>query len=356
MKYKLSLLLITLALFACGGEDTESSKTSVQTIRVTVTTPIIEDLRREQTAVGSIEALQAPILAAEVAEHVKAVHVKVGSVVLQGDLLAELEDEALQIAVNEAQARLQEITALIENQQRTVNRMRELVKKHAQSQEVLDTAEADLQAKQAQLAAAGAGLALTKNNLAKSKIPSPIDGIIQEVDIVVGDYVGVGTPLFQIVNPNLLQAQLDFPETVRGFLSKGQIVFLRTPSDPDTIVESEVTDIAPMLISQTRAVEVLVDFENPGQWQAGSSVDGTVLVELIPNSIFVPEVSVVRRPIGEVVFVLESDSRVSERVVLAGMRRDGLVHIIEGLTGNEVIVVDGAGFLVDQTNVEIVER
>ncbi len=343
-----------LLLLACRGEETQESETVQQITPITATRPVIQDIHIYQLAVGSIEALNAPVVAAEVAGHVRDVYVDVGDEVEVGQLLARLDSESLEITVRESQARIDEIAAMIENQKLTVERMRNLVKIQAQSQDVLDNAETELKAREAQYLAAEAGLAASQYNLSKATIMAPINGVIQRRDVDLGGYVGVGSPLFQLVSLERLQARLNFPETIRSFLSVGQSVLLSIPSRPDETFETRISDIAPMLDPETRAVHVIVEFANPNGWQPGASVDGKVLIETRKQALLVPEVSVVRRPAGQVVYVLRDD-RVEEQVVTSGYRQNGFIEIRLGLTREEVIAQNGASFLTDQALIEVVD-
>jgi multidrug efflux pump subunit AcrA (membrane-fusion protein) len=53
---------------------------------------------------------------------------------------------------------------------------------------------------------------------------------------------------------------------------------------------------------------------------------------------------VVRRPAGEVVYEIK-DGKALQHKVTTGQRQGGLIEILDGLSGDETIVVDGAGFL-----------
>ncbi len=72
------------------------------------------------------------------------------------------------------------------------------------------------------------------------------------------------------------------------------------------------------------------------------------------NAIMVPQVSVVRRPAGDVVYVINAGIA-TERRIMRGQRNEGLVEVQTRLNGGETIAVDGAGFLSDGTKVTEVE-
>jgi len=66
----------------------------------------------------------------------------------------------------------------------------------------------------------------------------------------------------------------------------------------------------------------------------------------------VPEASVVLRPAGEVVYVIQ-DKSAQQRVVKTGLRQQGQVEIVEGLAAGETVAMDGAGYLTDKAPVTV---
>ena len=97
-----------------------------------------------------------------------------------------------------------------------------------------------------------------------------------------------------------------------------------------------------------------MDINNPGSWRPGASVNGTVIIAEHPGAVTVPEQSVVRRPAGEVVYVIEQ-GRARQRVVRTGQRKEGRIEILEGVTVGDILAVDGAGFLTDGARVQVLE-
>jgi len=104
------------------------------------------------------------------------------------------------------------------------------------------------------------------------------------------------------------------------------------------------------MVGANRAMEVIVDVPNPGDWKPGASVNGALVVAEHPQAVVVPEVSLVIRPAGEVVYVI-NNNKAEQRVVRSGIRQDGYVEILSGLELGETIAVDGASFLTDKAPV-----
>ena len=101
-----------------------------------------------------------------------------------------------------------------------------------------------------------------------------------------------------------------------------------------------------MVGATSNAIEAIVPFQYPGTWMPGASVRGRVVVARRERSVVVPEISVVQRPAGEVVYTIENDTA-REHVVRTGVRRDGWIEILEGLEAGAKLATDGAGFLTD---------
>ena len=68
----------------------------------------------------------------------------------------------------------------------------------------------------------------------------------------------------------------------------------------------------------------------------------------------VPNISIVRRPAGQLVYVINGD-KAEARLVETGHNEGGLVEIVSGLDGTETIATDGAAFLTDGAIVKVAE-
>ena len=98
----------------------------------------------------------------------------------------------------------------------------------------------------------------------------------------------------------------------------------------------------------------IVDLEDPGNLRPRATLSGKVLVETRKNAVLVPNVSIVRRPAGEVVYVIRS-GKAEARQVMTGHQEKGLVEIRSGLDGSETIATDGAALLTDGVTIKVAE-
>lgn len=345
--------LVAASLAACSKQE-EAAPAGPRPTLISATAAETQRVQRVEHSIGQVESKAAPRVAAEVDGRVVAVLVDVGQRVAEGDVLARLDDKDFRLRRDAAQADVRRLTALASTQARQVERLRDMVQDNFISASVLEDGEAQLKALQEQLKGTQAQLAVAQRNLERSVVRAPVSGQVEQRGIDVGDYVQAGTPVFQLATRDLLRVLIPFPETLAAELRPGLAVELISPTAPDSVVPGTVSEILPMIGSASRAVQLVVEVQNPGDWQPGSSINARLILAEYPDAVVVPETSVVRRPAGEVVYVVK-DGKAEQRVVRSGIRREGRVQILEGVAAGETVAVDGAGYLTDQTPVAVQE-
>jgi membrane fusion protein, multidrug efflux system len=347
------IILLTLLVQSCSSNDDESDAKKIDTKSTLVTTSPVKNQSIEitQSTVGTLEGLISPTLAAETAARVIKVNVYTGQSVKKGELIATLDASDFIMQRNEASAEVARINAQLENQSKIVERNQVLVDKNFISQNALDNELAQEKVLKQQLAAAKAQVASINHNSNKSKVIAPVDGIVESITVDTGDYLRVGDPIAQIVSKQSLRAHLPFPEQFGPQLKPGLIVRLKTPTSNE-MIETVIRELKPKITEGNRTIDVIADIKNANGWQPGATVTGTVVLGELPAAIMVPEQSLVLRPAGEVVYVVR-DNTAHQAIVKTGIRQNGLIEILSGLEANEIVVVDGAGFLTDNAPVKI---
>jgi RND family efflux transporter MFP subunit len=347
---------LALLLSACGGEDSSTDTTSSndRAVLISIHTAETTDLPIWLQTVGQVRSLSAPTLAAEVEGRITTVTADTGDTIEIGQLLAATDTSTLLLQQQAAQAGLERIAVHIANGQRRVERLEKLSAKNLSSQTQSDDALEQLEAYQADYKAAVAQLAIVEDSLSKSRIVAPVSGVIQRRFIATGDFVKRGQALFEITRPDQLQAWLPYPETVALRVQIGQAAKIFSPLTPGVFAAGTITELQPTIGNGSRAVMAIVDLENPGDLRPGATLAGKVLVETRKQAIIVPIISVVRRPAGQLVYVI-NDDRAEARLVETGHSENGFVEITNGLANGETVASDGAAFLTDGASVNVAE-
>jgi membrane fusion protein (multidrug efflux system) len=353
----IALLIAALALTACdsGKSAAPPATTTSPAVRATAVTaapPLQQDVAVTEHSVGQLESLITPEVAAEVEGRILRGFAKTGERVTEGQLIAELDPEDYRIAAAAAGADLRQLSALRDNQRRTVDRYRTLLAGHQISVDRHDEAAAQLRALNEQIEAARARLEQSERALTKTRVLSRYDGVVDAELISPGDFVKVGDPLFRITTSNRLRARLPLPETLASKLHVGQDIELYSPLTPDIRVTSTISEIRPTIGVRNRAIDVFAMVDNPGGWQPGGSVNASIVIARRPGALLVPEAAVVPRPAGNVIYVVAA-GLARQRPVETGIFRDGMVEIRSGVTPTDLVVDTGAGFLTEGAPVTV---
>ncbi|MBF0634737.1 MAG: efflux RND transporter periplasmic adaptor subunit [Nitrospinae bacterium] len=346
-------LLAVVAFSSCGKkEEKGGGKPAIPSAPITVVKAESRFLPVVQESVGWMESRNAPVVSAEVAGKVMEIMADAGARVKAGQLMAQLDPTDFVIAKKAASAEVGRLTALIVNQQALVDRYSKLVDENFISGVTMEAAVSQLDSFKEQMEAARAQLSAAERRLEKTRITAPISGQVEQRMVSVGSFVDVGRPVFQVASSEELKAFLPFPETVSDQIRTGLKVMLSTPSSPDKPVEGVIGEIRPMVGAGNRAVVAVVEVKNPGGWKAGASVNGLVTIREIGDAVVVPNECVIKRPAGDVVYVVQN-GEARQRIVKVGLKAHGMTHVADGLSAGETVALDGAAYLTDKASVTV---
>ena len=182
------------------------------------------DITETVSATGTLEPLRRVDVGSQVSGVVKALNVDFNDIVKQGDLLAELDPSLLQVQVDIQNANIQRQNSDIENQmvqledqKRQLARTESLFEKGLQNQQQLEAAQLSVKTRESQiesarktLVQAEANLNQAKLNLSYTKIYSPIDGVVVDRKVDIGQTVqaSMNTPSFFILATSLQNMKL----------------------------------------------------------------------------------------------------------------------------------------------------
>ncbi|MFZ0410503.1 MAG: HlyD family efflux transporter periplasmic adaptor subunit [Candidatus Acidiferrales bacterium] len=180
---------------------------------------------------------------------------------------------------------------------------------------------------------------LKKSQLDQLHVRPGIDGVLQELDVEVGQKVLQGATLARVAQPSHLKAQLKIAETQAKDILIGQKASIDTHNG---IIPGKVARIDPAVVNGTVTVDVTLDGPLPSGARPDLSVEGTIEIERLADVLYVG------RPVhGEAdstvgIFKVVDDGKEAVRVqVSLGRTSVNTVEIRKGLqVGDEVILSD----------------
>ncbi|MGC1855106.1 MAG: efflux RND transporter periplasmic adaptor subunit [Candidatus Aquirickettsiella sp.] len=286
---------------------------------------------------GSMRAVNGVYVTTELAGLVRAVYLKPGAEVKEGDLLVQLNadsDVALLHSL-EAQEKLAEIIYHRDSAQFAVK---------AISKAVLDTDEQNLKNLQAQVAQQTA-------IVAKKTLKAPFSGRLGVSTVNVGQYLNPGDQVVTLQALDPLYADFFIPQQKLAQLQIGSIVNIRADTYPDKIFTGKVTTINPIVDVNTRNVQIEATIDNPqSELYPGMFVSAEVQTSPLKQYLTLPQTAISFNPYGEIAYIVQQKGKdkngkpqlsVLQTFVTTGEKRGDQIAILDGLKAGEMIVTSG---------------
>ena len=210
---------------------------------------------------------------------------------------------------------------------------------------------AQLRGAKAQVDAAQAHYNSAEAQLSYTEIHSPVNGIVSDRPLNVGEMASAGSPLLTVVDISRVVARANVPVNAASKMRLGQS---GTIVQGDTELEGKVTVISPAVDPSTTTIQIWVEAANPEERiKLGTSVQVKVQTGGLKNVVIVPAAALLpsEEAGGEKVMIAGSDLLAHDQPVKVGTRNEGEAQIISGLNGGERVIVSGALGLDDKAKI-----
>jgi HlyD family secretion protein len=222
-------------------------------------------------------------------------------------------------------------------------RVEELQNRYAIEQKRLEgtlrTAQAQLASQAARISQLRAQLELRRNQAATLRVLAGTNGVLQQMQVEVGQQVTPGTNLARVVEPQNLKAELRIAETQAKDIQMGQKAEIDTRNG---VIPGRVSRIDPAAQNGTVTVDVALEGALPQGARPDLSVDGTIELERLDNVLHVGRPAFGQPGSTVSLFRLDPDGRAATRVqVRFGRASVNTIEVLEGLReGDRVILSD----------------
>jgi RND family efflux transporter MFP subunit len=352
---RLPLVLFTaLWLVACARTDPPAQGATAQAGTLLLAA---EDVRTLDTSFqaagpaisGSLQPERRADLRAEVGALVQQVLKENGEAVRPGELLVRLDDTAIRDSLTSAEEAVRAAAQSHDQAERQVQRLKTLQGQGMISMQALEDAEVRRNNSQSDLVAARARVVSARQQLQRTEVRAPFEGVVSERKVSVGDTAQVGKELVKVIDPRSMRFEGLVSADRMHELKIGQAVSFRVNGYPQREFAGTVRRIDAAANATTRQVEVLVGFADPaaaprvaGLFAEGRVETGGAQVLMLPDSSLVRE--------GEAAFVWRvSGQAVGKVQVKLGERdpRSGQFPVLAGVAAGERILRSPGSALVD---------
>ncbi len=279
------------------------------------------------TAIGSLRSDESVIVRAEQPGRITALNFKEGQPVRIGQLLVQLDDSV-------ARAELEQSRANQKLAKAKFDRAVELKERNFISGQAKDEAENAMRV-------ADATVALSEAKLTKLSIKAPFSGTVGLRTASLGDYVKDGQDIVNLEKTDPIKVDFKVPELFQSKISVGQALSVALDALPGQPFTGRVYAVNPQLDTAGRAVVLRAQMDNrTGILKPGMFARVRLTLSDTGDTVVVPEQAVAMQGEEQIMFKV-IDGRAMRTKVEVGQRRDGKVEIIEGIGGNDTIVVAG---------------
>ena len=233
-----------------------------------------------------------------------------------------------------------------ENANKDYERMKALYKDGAISQQQLDQAKTAYEVAKANYDAAKSTI----------ELESPVNGVVTDININVGDWVTPGMQLATIANINQMIIKFYVTEAEVAHINLGDKVNVYSEFNKEKTTIGTITEISRSASSETRSFQVKAKFNNTkNNWyKPGMFVNVDVTLASHKDVLLIPTKALVFVNDKNVVFKI-IDKRAFSVDVATGLSNDNVTEITKGLDIGETIVTEGMNNLSDSTRVNIIE-
>jgi membrane fusion protein (multidrug efflux system) len=287
-----------------------------------------------ETAVGTIRPVHETAIGSKLLARVVEVHLKAGQPVKQGEVLVRLDSTDLRAKLKQAQATLESGEASRAQAEVDVDRLGKLRKANAVSEQDFERAATALKSADAELNRARASINEIQATLDWATIRSPLDGLVIDKKVDVGDMVTPGQTLATLLDPKRMQLVASVRESLAHRLRVGQTIDVQIENISKEC-SGTISEIVPESESASRAFQVKVTGPCPEGIYSG--MFGRILIPLDQESVLmIPRAAV--QSVGQLnlVDVVEKGA-ISRRAVRVGRSFGDDVEILSGLREGEQV-------------------
>lgn len=309
-----------------AGGANPGGAAAARAIAVVTAHPAKKEFAYEVEALGTLRANESVDITAKVADRVAAIRFNEGQQVRRGDVLIELDN-------TEARADLAAAEAAASDSRSQYKRSQELYATKALSEAQLDQLQATLLANEARVAAA-------KSRLADRVITAPFNGRVGLRNVSLGGLANPGAVITTLDDLSIVKLDFAVPEVFLSTLQPGQVVEARSTAYANEAFTGRVASIATRIDPTTRSVAIRATIDNhDGRLRPGLFMT-VKLVRSEGQALMLPEQAIVPENDQHFVYVIE-DGRAHKREIKIGRRRPGEVEVLQGLSADDGVVIDG---------------
>ncbi|MCF7912670.1 MAG: efflux RND transporter periplasmic adaptor subunit [Candidatus Cloacimonetes bacterium] len=357
--FKIVILALTMIIFfaGCGKGRPGVAKSSVNKVEKPVPVMVqkleLADLDEYVSFTAKLEGITDIYLTSESSGKVIELNKKLGDWVKKGETIGKIENDSYLNNLDQANASLLAAEASVELANMQYESTKKLFEAEKVSRGTYISTGSSL--KQAQAGYASAQALLKQNELAvkNAQFTAPVSGYISDLKLEVGAYIGMGQQVCRIVDNSKLMIKTGMGEKDISGIKTGQKVYINSDYY-DGEIEGRISGIGIAPVNGSVNYPLEIELTNPGKiLLPGMVVTGKIQRESYQQVLYTSINNLVQVYDKYMVYVINQDNRAEQRDIEIGKQIERNVILVSGVNPGELLVVEGANSLNNNTLVEI---
>lgn len=307
-------------------------------------------------AIGTVQGAAKIELRFETNGLIKSFNFQPGDLIVKGEIIAELDHTDSELKIRFREAKLQSAKADLLALQNKVESHEKLYKIGAIVKGKLDEVKLGYEKALQELKAAQIELESSKQELQKTYLVSPRNGVLGERKADSGEVVTSTVKVATLIDISEVLVEIGIIEKKLDKIQRGQFVTIAVDTYPNREFFGEVDNI-PSQFDATRTLVIKCRIPNPENLLLpGMFARAQITVFDAENVFIIPMVALSPIPTGGYkVYVIGEDNVIQERIITVGYMTEDKAEVQEGLKEGEIIVDAALEGLENGTKVEVVE-
>lgn len=309
----------------------ESPPANVRVARAT-----IQMIAAHTLVPGTVVSRNDARLAAEVTGRLLEV-VDVGTVVAKGDMVAKIEDTQVRLRRDELRAEVERALARLRYLENEEKRYVRLAESNLAAATKLEETRSDRDVSRGDLQVAKSRLAQVEDQLARTRIDAPFDGIVVQRLMMPGEHVDTGDNVVRMLDQQQLEVIARAPLEYYSFVQTGQQLEIRTGS---IITSGKVRTVVAVGSENTHQFELRLDIES-NRFPVGQTLRVSIPTSNQREALLVPRDALVLRPESISVFVIDHEQKARQVMVTTGIGTGDQIEVHGNLTDGDTVIIRG---------------
>lgn len=349
------VVLASLILVSCGGEDEKVQREELPTVQVKAMEAKAASLPTRYEFAASVASSDQAKLSTRIMGQISSLSVEEGEKVTKGQVVARIKSADIEAGKARIEANMNEAMAAKANVEKNYNRIKKLFDKQSATQKEMDDMQAALDMANAKVASIEQMRKEVEANLGYAVLRAPFTGYVTKKFMNQGDLATPGMPVVMIESQENFEVKANVPESEIGMMKEGDEVTVRVDALGKEL-KGKVGRVNPSGGYAGAQFEITIQLEETEALKELKSglFAKVIIAKGVQQKMMVPKSIIIKRGQLEGFYTINQQNKAMLRWVRTGKEIGDKVEILSGLDEGEQVIYSFEEKLQDGQKVETI--